>query len=165
MTKSTSSTVPEGYTTVTPWVISRDTAGLLEFVDQAFDGVELARVVGEDGTIGHAEFRIGDAIVMGFDAKAEWPDTPAFLRLYVEDADEIVRRAVAAGATLVTEVTHLFWGDRVGRGRDPFGNLWWIQARVESVDEAEMMRRMSDPEWNARMAYVQSSLWMTPTGD
>jgi hypothetical protein len=59
-------------------------------------------------------------------------------------------------------VTHLFWGDRVGRLRDPFGNLWWIQARVEVVDEAEMGRRMGDPEWTARMTYVQSSLRMPP---
>lgn len=160
MSKSNVSRIPEGYTTVTPWIISRDTAGLLDFVRQAFDAVELARVVGDDEAIGHAEFRIGNAIVMGFDAKPGWPDTPAFMRLYVEDADETFRRAVAAGATPVTEVTHLFWGDRVGRVRDPFGNLWWIQTRVETVDEAEMARRMTDPEWTARMAYVQSSIWI-----
>jgi PhnB protein len=151
---------PEGYTAVTPWIISRNTAGLLDFVRDAFGAEELARVVGEDGSIGHAEFRIGDAIVMGFDAKPDWPDTPAFLRLYVDDADDTFRRAVEAGATPITEVTHLFWGDRVGRVRDPFGNLWWIQARVEDVDEAEMGRRMGDPEWLERMAYVQSSLWL-----
>lgn len=160
MGRSKVSPIPEGYTTVTPWIISRDTAGLLDFVRQAFDAVELARVVGEDGTIGHAEFRIGDAIVMGFDARPDWPDTPAFLRLYVEDADETFRRAVAAGATPITEVTHLFWGDRVGRVRDPFGNLWWIQVRVEEVDEAEMARRLADPEWAERMEYVQSSIWI-----
>jgi PhnB protein len=150
--------IPEGYMAVTPWIISRNTAGLLDFVRDAFDAEELARVVVEDGTIGHAEFRISDAIVMGFDAKAGWPDTPAFMRLYVDDADETFRRAVEAGGTPVTEVTHLFWGDRVGRVRDPFGNLWWIQARIEDVDEAEMIRRMSDREWLQRMAYVQGSL-------
>jgi PhnB protein len=160
MSNSISSAIPEGYTTVTPWIISRNTAGLLDFVREAFGAVELARVVVEDGSIGHAEFRIGDAIVMAFDAKPEWPDTPAFLRLYVADADETFRRAVVAGATPITEVTHLFWGDRVGRVRDPFGNLWWIQERVEEVDEAEMTRRMTDPAWTERMTYVQSSLWL-----
>lgn len=150
--------IPDGYTSVTPWIISRDMAGLLDYVREAFGAEELARVVGDDGSIGHAEFRIGNAIVMGFDAKPHWPDTPAFLRLYVDDADATFRRAVAAGGTAVTEVTHLFWGDRVGRVRDPFGNLWWIQARVEEVDEAEMTRRMTDPEWVERMAYVQGSL-------
>ena len=150
--------IPDGYTSVTPWIISRSMAGLLDYVREAFGAEELARVVVGDGSIGHAEFRIGNAIVMGFDAKPHWPDTPAFLRLYVDDADETFRRAVAAGGTAVTEVTQLFWGDRVGRVRDPFGNLWWTQARVEEVDEAEMTRRMTDPEWVERMAYVQGSL-------
>jgi uncharacterized glyoxalase superfamily protein PhnB len=150
--------IPEGYTTVTPWIISRDTGRLIAFVEAAFDAVEIARVADDQGAIGHAEFRIGNSIVMGFDAKAGWPDTPAFLRLYVDDADETHRRAVAAGGTSVTDVTHLFWGDRVGRVRDPLGNLWWIQTRVEEVDEAEMGRRMSDPVWLERMAYVQSSI-------
>jgi hypothetical protein len=66
-----------------------------------------------------------------------------------------VRRS---GATTVTEVTDLFWGDRVGRVRDPLGNLWWIQARVEEVDKSEIARRLTDPVWLDRMAYVQSSL-------
>ena len=150
--------IPEGYTSVTPWIISRDTAGLIDFVTKAFGAVELARVADVTGAIRHAEFRIGDAIVMGFDAKPEWPDTPAYLRLYVDDADATHRRAIDAGGTSVTAVTPLFWGDRVGRVRDPFGNLWWIQARVEEVDEAEMTRRMSDPVWLERMAFVQGSL-------
>ena len=78
------------------------------------------------------------------------------LRLYVEDADATFQRALDAGGIAVTNVTHLFWGDRIGRVRDPMGNLWWIQARVEDVDEAEINRRMSDPVWLERMAYVQS---------
>jgi uncharacterized glyoxalase superfamily protein PhnB len=151
-------TIPEGYHTVTPWIISRDTASLIEFVTRAFGAEEIARVVDENGVIGHAEFRIGDSIVMGFDARPEWPDTSAFLRLYVEDADAVHRQALDAGATSVTEVTDLFWGDRVGRVRDPFGNLWWIQSRVEEVSPAEMERRAGEPEWIERMAYVQRSL-------
>jgi pimeloyl-ACP methyl ester carboxylesterase len=81
--------VPEGYYTVTPWIISRDTAQLLDFVKEAFGAKEIARIHNEDGTIGHAEFRIGDSVVMAFDAKEEWPDTPGFLRLYVEDGDAV----------------------------------------------------------------------------
>jgi len=154
--------IPEGYYTVTPWIISRDTAGLIEFVTRAFGAEEIARVQDEHGVIGHAEFRIGDSVVMGFDAKPEWPDTPAFLRLYVGDADAVYRQALEAGATAVTEVTQLFWGDRVGRVRDPFGNLWWIQARVEKVEPAEMERRAGEKEWIERMAYVQGSLVFPP---
>ena len=148
--------VPEGYNSVSPWVISRDTNAVIEFAKAAFGADEIGRVADENGVIGHAEFRIGDSVVLAFDAKPHWPDTPAFLRLYVEDADATFRRALDAGGIAVTNVTHLFWGDRIGRVRDPMGNLWWIQARVEEVDEAEINRRMSDPVWLERMAYVQS---------
>jgi PhnB protein len=154
--------VPEGYTTVTPWLISRGTARLIGYMKAAFNAEELARVVMEDGSIGHAEVRIGDAIVMLFDARPDWPPTPGFLRLYVEDADAVHRQAVAAGGTSVTEVTHLYFGDRVGRVRDPLGNLWWIQTHVEDVTPAEMERRMSDPTFTAAMEYVTSAEFFPP---
>lgn len=114
-------------------------------------------MVDEHGVVGHAEMRIGNAIVMMFDARPEWPATPAFLRLYVADADATHRQAVAAGGTSVTEVTELFWGDRVGRVRDPFGNLYWIQTRVADLTEEQMMARMNDPEFVRAMEYVQSA--------
>ena len=146
--------IPAGYHTVTPWIISRDTAGLIDYVQKAFDATEIARVVSEDGSIGHAEVRIGNSVVMMFDAKPDWPPTPGFLRLYVEDADAVHRQAVAAGGTSVTEVTHLFFGDRVGRVRDPFGNLWWIQTRVEDLTMEELETRLSDPTFTKAMDYV-----------
>lgn len=149
--------IPMGYHTVTPWIISRDAAGMIEFVKTAFAAVDLGRVTGEDGKIGHAEVRIGDSVVMLFDAKSDWPDTPAFLRLYVEDAHATFQRALQAGATVVTELTHLFWGDLVGRVGDPFGNLWWIQQRIEEVTPEEMERRMSDKTFTDAMEYVQSA--------
>jgi PhnB protein len=150
-------TVPEGYTTVTPWIISPDTGRLIDYVRTAFGAEELARIVGADGRIGHAEVRIGDAVVMMFDAKPGWPPTPAFLRLYVPDADAVHRQAVAAGGTSVTEVTHLFFGDRVGRVRDPLGNLWWIQAHIEDVSPEQMQSRMSDPAFTRAMQYVEGA--------
>ncbi|HEX5993236.1 MAG TPA: VOC family protein [Thermomicrobiales bacterium] len=155
--EKTPSPVPEGYHTVTPWVISRDTAELIKFVTAAFGAEEIARVHNEDGSIGHAEVRIGDSVVMMFDAKSDWPDTPTFLRLYVPDGDAAFRRALEAGATVVTDMTHLFWGDRVGRVRDPLGNLWWIQERVEEVTPEEMERRAGEQRWIDAMAYVQGS--------
>lgn len=149
--------IPDGYTTVTPWIISPDTGALIDYLTAAFDASEIARVVGDDGAIGHAEVRIGDAIVMMFDSPKDWPATPAFLRLYVPDADATFQRAVAAGGTPVTEVTHLAFGDRIGRVRDPFGNLWWIMTRVENVPEEEMWRRFGKPKWKAAMDYVSGS--------
>ena len=150
--------VPPGYHAVTPWVITRDTARLIEFAKQAFGAAELARIPGPAGGIGHAEVRIGDSVVMMFDAPAGWPDTPAFLRLYVEDGDAAYRRALQAGAAPVTVMTTLFFGDRVGRIRDPLGNIWWIQAHVEDVDPAVLARRPIDQAEAEALRYVEESL-------
>ena len=80
--------IPAGYHSVTPFVISSDATRFLDFMKDAFGAEEMGRVVGEDGRIGHAETRIGDSVVMAFDRKPGWPDTPAFLRIYVADGDE-----------------------------------------------------------------------------
>ncbi|MGC4944332.1 VOC family protein [Kribbella sp. DT2] len=149
--------IPQGYTSITPWMISRNTLALMDYLTKAFDAEDLGKMVDEHGVVGHAEMRIGNAIVMMFDARPEWPVTPAFLRLYVDDADATHRQAVAAGGTSVTEVTELFWGDRVGRVRDPFGNLYWIQTRIADLTEEQMTARMNDPEFVRAMEYVQGA--------
>jgi uncharacterized glyoxalase superfamily protein PhnB len=149
--------VPAGYYTVTPWIVTRDTASLLDFMKQAFGAEELGRVYNEDGTIGHAEARIGDSIVMAFDAKEEWPDTPCFLRLFVSDGDALYQQALSAGATSVTEPTNMFWGDRGGRVRDPFGNIWWIQTHIEDVDPQEMTQRATEQQYLDAMRYARES--------
>ncbi|SER23579.1 PhnB protein [Lentzea xinjiangensis] len=147
--------VPEGYHTVTPWLITRGhTAELIDFIVGVFDATEIGRV-GEAPRIGHAEVRIGDSVVMLFD-QPDWPATPAFLRLYVEDDAATLARATARGATTVTEPTELFWGDRVSRFADPFGNLWWLHQRVAEPTGEEMNARMGDPAFQEAMNYVQS---------
>ena len=93
---------------------------------------------------------------MAFDARDGWPEIPCCLRLYVPDGDTVYQHALAAGATSVTAMTTLAFGDRVGRVRDPFGNLWWIQTRVEQLDPEEMARRASDPQYQAAMRYLRS---------
>lgn len=149
--------VPEGYHTVTPFVIVKGAAQLIDFTKEAFDALEITRVSGEDGAIGHAEVRIGDSVVMMFDSKEDWPDTPAFLRLYVEDCDAVYRQAQKAGATSVTAPTHLPWGDRVARVRDPLGNLWWIMTRIEDVTEEEMETRAGEKQFIEAMQYVEGA--------
>jgi PhnB protein len=148
------SRVPEPYSTVCPWVISRDTGKLIEFATTAFGAKEIARVINEDGSIGHAEFFIGESVMLAFDARPHWPDTPAYLRIYVPDADETFESAIRAGGESVTTVAKMPWGDRVGRIRDPLGNLWWIMARIEEVDAAELERRWSLPEYVEAMTHV-----------
>jgi PhnB protein len=112
-----SNPAPTGYTTVAPWIMTDDTGRLLDFITSAFGGEELARVPLEDGSIGHAEIRVGDTILLAFDQRPGWPDMPSLLRVFVDDADATVSCAAAAGARVVTEpATHAF-GQRVGRPR------------------------------------------------
>ncbi|MCH7231937.1 VOC family protein [Glycomyces sp. L485] len=150
--------IPDGYTTVTPWIIVRGAADFLDFVKTVLGGVETGRVSNEDGTIGHAEMRIGDAVVMVFDSSEGWPNTPAYLRLYVEDGQATYDRMLEAGCEPVTEPTLLAWGDKVGRVADRWGNVWWLQEQVEQVDEEEAIRRWTEPSYREAMAYVQDSL-------
>jgi PhnB protein len=150
--------IPEGSSSVMPWIISRDTAKLLDFMKQAFEAQELSRLYNKDGTIGHAEAKIGDSIVGCFDAREGWPDTPCFLRLYVEDADAVYQQALSAGAISITEMTSLVWGDRGGRVRDPLGNIWWIQTHVENVDSQEISKRATEKQYLDTVRYTRESL-------
>lgn len=149
---------PAGYHAVTPWIISGDTPRLIEFTQEAFGAAELGRVPDPAGGIAHAEVRIGDSVVMMFDARDGWPDTPAFLRLYVPDCDAAYRRALGAGATSVTAPTSLYFGDRVGRVRDPLGNIWWLQTHVADVDPADLADGPRDQAGHEALRYVQESL-------
>jgi uncharacterized glyoxalase superfamily protein PhnB len=144
--------VPQPYGTVCPWVITRDTARMIEFATAAFDAKDMGRVLNDDGSIGHAEFLIGDSVILAFDARPHWPDTPAFLRIYVPDADAAVERAVRAGAEVVTPLDDAPWGNRSARVRDPLGNLWWVMARMEDVSPEELERRWNEPKWIEVMA-------------
>jgi uncharacterized glyoxalase superfamily protein PhnB len=149
--------IPPGYASVAPWIIGKDTVRLMRFLSEAFDAEDLGSFENPDGSIGHAEMRIGDTIILMFDMR-DWPPIPAFLRLFVEDAEELFKRAVAAGAQPVTQVTHLAFGDKVGRVRDPYGNVWWLQQRVENISDEEIGQRWSDPKWSEAMDYLQTSL-------
>ncbi|HEY9368160.1 VOC family protein [Streptomyces sp.] len=151
-------TAPEGYTSVAPWVVTDDTGALLDFVTAAFGGEEIARVPVEDGTIGHGEIRVGDTVVLAFDRRPDWPNMPSLLRVYVPDADTAVTAAVAHGATVVTEVSDSAWGDRGGRVRDPFGNIWWVTSRTEDVDPDVAWQRMSEPKYAEAMRVAQETL-------
>jgi PhnB protein len=150
--------IPGGKSTVTPYVAAKGADRFLDFVEEVFKTGKAARVRNPDGTVGHAEIRVGDSVIMAFDSRPEWPETPAFLSVYVDDADQVVARALAAGAALVTPVTTSgIVGDRGGRVRDPAGNIWWVQTHLEDVDETTMMERFADPAELAVMREVQAS--------
>ena len=140
--------------TVTPYVAAKGADRFLDFVEAAFATEKAARIRNPDGTVGHAEVRVGDSVIMAFDSRPEWPVTPAFLSVYVPDADAAVARAREAGATLVTEVTtSRIVGERGGRIKDPVGNIWWVQTTVAEPDLAAM----SDPGEAAVMRRLQES--------
>ena len=148
--------VPDGRHTVTPWVVSqKNTAALIDFIVEVFDATRETRLE-SDGMIVHAEVVIGDSMVMLFD-QPTWAPSSGFLRVFVADDAEVLRRAVERGSVVVTEPTVLFWGDRMSRFRDPFGNLWWIQQRVLEPTEDEIRRRYFDPKYIKALEYTQSA--------
>ncbi|MFJ9821496.1 VOC family protein [Streptomyces sp. NPDC101151] len=152
-------TVPGGYSRIDPWVISQDSDAEIEFLSRAFGARERgARILNEDGTIAHAEVEVAGAVVMLFDRQAGWPSLPSHLRIYVEDAQETVEKAVACGARLVTRPTALAFGEIAARVRDPQGHLWWIFQRLEEISPEEMGRRFAESSYQEAMAYVQESL-------
>ncbi len=133
--------IPDGYHTVTPYLTVQGAAELLAFLKKAFDAKETERITRPDGTIGHAEARIGDSVVMLDDAMGEAKAMPTAIYLYVNDADATYKRALQAGGTSVMEPATQFWGDRHGAVRDPAGNLWSIASRIEDVPPEELKKR------------------------
>ena len=141
--------IPEGFHSVTPYLIVDGAAEAIRFYEQAFGATEVMRLPMGD-KIGHAEIRIGDSIVMLSD---EWPDfgklgpkarggATSSLMIYTEDVDAAFERAISAGATAERPPEDQFWGDRMGSLADPFGHSWSLATHVEDVSEEEMQRRM-----------------------
>jgi len=149
---------PEGYPTVCSWLITADTRRLMRFLTDVFGAEELALLATPEGVVAHAEMRVGDTVVLLFDTPDGWPATPSHQRIYVDDADDVVERAIRAGGELVTSVSELFWGDRVGRIRDPLDNIWWIQQRGPMFDDDELARRATDPAFEEAMRLMGTSL-------
>ena len=141
--------VPDGYHTVTPYLIVNDGKAALEFYKKAFGAVELLRMPRPDGRIGHAEIKIGDSPVMLADEHPEIGvlspqsvgGSPVSIHLYVADVDAMFKQAVAAGASVVRPVQKQFYGDRTGGVKDPFGYQWYIATHVEDISPEELQRR------------------------
>ncbi len=155
--------VPEGYTAVTPWIVSPDSGRLITFITNAFGAEEIegSRMLTPEGRVAHVEVKIDDAVIMLFDAARSWPQTPAFIRLFVDNAEAAYQKALKAGARSVTKPTMLSFGDKVARVADPFGNIWWLQERVEDVSSMnpdDVIIRSKEPSAVKAMKYVEDSL-------
>lgn len=119
--------VPEGSNTANPFIIADAAKELIEFLITVFGATDVpeARTLDADGLILHAELRIGDSLLTITDRKPDWPFTPAFTRVYVDNVDAVLARAETHGGRIVTKPTE-FFGEILGRFQDPSGNLWWV---------------------------------------
>jgi len=132
--------IPEGFHSVTPSLVVKGAAKLIDFVKEAFGAEETVRMPAPNGEIMHAEVRIGDSVVMMNDAMHQSP-TISSLLLYVVDVDRVYQRALKAGATSLSEPADMFWGDRMAQVKDEFGNHWSIATHVEDVPPQELRKR------------------------
>ena len=143
--------IPDGYHSVTPYLIIKGAADALEFYKKAFGATELFRMAQPDGRIGHAEIQIGDSRIMLADEYPEMtyvsPTTlggsSVSIMLYVEDVDSVFKQAVAAGASEQRPLEDKFYGDRTGSLVDPFGHVWHVGTHKEDVTPEEMEKRLA----------------------
>ena len=141
--------IPDGYHSVTPYLVMRDAAKAIDFYKRALGATETFRFNAPDGKIGHAEIKVGDSVLMLAD---EMPDmgyrgpqtlggTAVSLMVYVEDVDAQFQQAINAGAKVKQPVKDQFYGDRSGTLEDPFGHVWTIATHMEDVSEDELAKR------------------------
>jgi PhnB protein len=133
--------IPDGYHSITPYLIVPGVRQLIDFLKRAFDAEPMGEFARPDGSVMHADVRIGGSVVMMGEAGAEWPAMPASLHLYVPDVDATYKRALETGATSLREPANQFYGDRSAGVKDPSGNMWWLATHVEDVSPEEMKRR------------------------
>ncbi len=133
--------IPEGYHSVTPYLVAQGIPKLFDFLKQAFGATERERQTKPDGTVRHAEVKIGDSIIMLGEAAGQWKPMPSMLYVYVPDIDATYQRALQAGGRALREPRDEFYGDRTAGVEDPCGNQWWIGTHIEDVAPEEMQRR------------------------
>jgi uncharacterized glyoxalase superfamily protein PhnB len=147
--------IPDGYHTVTPYIVCDGADKVIEFVESAFGASVKECMRRPDGRVAHAEVRIGDSMVMLGDAPPGRPPSPGMLYVYVPDTDTTYAKAIAAGGKSIMAPATQFYGDRNAGVTDPCGNQWWIGTHVEDVPPAEMERRSK--EHNAKGGGCETS--------
>jgi PhnB protein len=144
--------IPDGYSTVTPYLYMKNCAKALDFYKAAFGAKEIMRIPGKNGQISHAEITIGDSRLMVSDEHPEFGalgpqsvgGTPIGLHIYVPNVDAVFQKAVDAGAKVDRPIQNQFYGDRTGTLIDPFGFKWYVATHVEEVSPDELKKRMAN---------------------
>jgi PhnB protein len=143
--------IPEGYHSVTPYLIIKGATAAIDYYKKVFGATEIMRMPTPDGQIGHAELKIGDSPIMladempgrGYVSPKTLGGTPVSIMIYVNDVDSVFKNAVDTGAKVDQPIKDQFYGDRSGTIHDPFGHVWTIATHKEDVTPEEMKRRMS----------------------
>lgn len=130
MTKSNVPFKPDGYSTVSPYLVLDGASATIDFLTEVFGATEIKRIAGPDGKLMHAEVRLGDTVIMLADGVEGWPPLPAHVHVYLEDVDAVYARALAAGAESVREPIQRENEDKRGAVRGPGGTTWWIATQV-----------------------------------
>ena len=133
--------IPEGFHTITPFVVVEGAEAFLEFIEKAFDADTSIDMKSPNGQVMHATGQIGDSKIMVADAMPGFKAMPCMLYVYVENIDAVYKQAVKAGGTSLREPVNEFYGDRSAGITDKWNNQWWIATHIEDVDEEEMYKR------------------------
>jgi PhnB protein len=143
--------IPEGYNSLTPYLVIQGAAQAIEYYKTVFGATEVFRMDRPDGKVGHAELQIGNSRIMladenpgmgqGHASATSMGGSPVSLYLYIPDVDGVVERAVAAGAKILKPVQDQFYGDRSAFLQDPFGHFWGVATHIEDVGPEEMEER------------------------
>jgi uncharacterized glyoxalase superfamily protein PhnB len=133
--------IPQGYHTITPYLIIKEVSRLVHFLKVAFDAQEVRLTLGHGGVVTHAELRIGTSMIMLTEAGEDFTEMPAMLYLYVPNVDTLYENAMKAGAESLVEPQNMYYGDRCAGVRDPSGNQWWIATHIEDVSDTELAQR------------------------
>lgn len=146
--------IPDGYSTITPYMVVNDVPTAIEFYKRAFGAEQLLRMDAPDGKVMHAEIKVGNSILMMTSEmdmggmKSQGPltlkGTPISFMMYVEDVDSAAKKAVDAGMKTLKPVENQFYGDRSGTFQDPFGYIWTIGTHVEDVPMELMKQKMNE---------------------
>lgn len=138
--------IPDGYHTITPYLVVADGEAMLRFLEAAFAAKLRERFNRLDGTLKHAELQLGDSRIMVGQANQQFTPRPQTLYVYLPDVDAAYQRALAAGAKPLMKVANQEYGDRSGGFEDPAGNWWWVATHIEDVSPEEIQRRSQAQE-------------------
>lgn len=133
--------IPDGYHTLTPYIVNKDASKVIEFLKEAFGAEEIRRTDLPNGRVANAELRIGTSMVMVAEAQEEYGPKPATIYMYVTDTDGLYKKAIDAGAKSIMEPSDQFYGDRNAGVEDLAGNQWWIATHIEDVSPEEIAKR------------------------